>query len=172
MKRARRPVGFRGGVKVVWRAVAVAVGTAVLLPAAQGAEFFVYLKCAGKVSAKGKSTQGHVELALRDNNQTALVQQSSVVPVGVRLKYDVSPAAYSMTYLVPGTSSAVLYDWWRGALFVWQPSLKLVTAVRMSIDRQSGKLAGEMLNAEADRLAGLDMNCEPFKEEDLAAPKF
>lgn len=140
--------------------------------AAQAAEFFVYLKCKGKVAAGGKSTHGHVDLALRDNNQTALVQQSNALPVGVRLKYEVSPAAYSMTYLVPGTGSAVLYDWWRGALFVWQPSLKAVATVRMSIDRQSGQLSGEMLNAASDRLGSLDMSCEAFKEEDLAPPKF
>jgi hypothetical protein len=140
-------------------------------PAAHAAEFFLYLKCKGTVTAKGKSTAGHADFALRDNNQTALIQQSNVLPVGVRLKYDVSPAAYSMTYLVH-TSSTVLYDWWRGALFVWQPSLKHVTTIRVSIDRQSGRLSGEMLNAEADRLADMAMNCEPYKEEDLAAPKF
>jgi len=169
MRPGRRARNARPALAVT---IAAAVVAALLAPSAQAAEFFVYLKCKGKVAVRGKSTPGHVELALRDNNQTALVQQSSVVPVGVRLKYDVSPAAYSMTYRVPGTNSAVLYDWWRGALFVWQPSLKQVAAVRMSIDRQSGQLAGEMLNAAAEQLAVLDMRCEPYKEEDLAAPKF
>jgi hypothetical protein len=148
------------------------VGGAAFAPAAHAAEFFLYLKCKGTVTAQGKSTAGHVDLALRDNNQTALVQQSSVLPVGVRLKYAVSPAAYSMTYLVNGAGSAVLYDWWRGALFVWQPSLKQATTIRVSIDRQSGQLNGEMLNAQAERLAGMQMACEPYKEEDLAPPKF
>jgi hypothetical protein len=148
------------------------VGSAACAPAAHAAEFSLYLRCEGRVSSNGKSTPGRVDLALRDNNQTALVQQSNALPVGVRLKYDVSPAAYSMTYRVPGTGSAVLYDWWRGALFVWQPSLKMVATVRLSIDRQSGQLNGEMLNAEAVRLASLDMMCEALKEEELAPPKF
>lgn len=152
--------------------MASAISACAVCPAAQAAEFFVYLKCKGTVSAGSKSTPGHVDLALRDNNQTALVQQSNALPVGVRLKYDVSPAAYSMTYHVPGSGATVLYDWWRGQLFVWQPSLKTASDVRMSIDRQSGKLSGEMLNADAVRLASLSMNCEALKEEELAAPKF
>lgn len=140
--------------------------------AAHAAEFFVYLKCQGQVRADGKSTGGAVDLAMRDNNQTALVQQSTVLPVGARLKYDVSPATYSMTYRVPGHRTALVYDWWRGSLFVWHPNLKTATAVRLSIDRQSGRLTGEMLNAVQERLATLDMTCEPLKEEDLAPPKF
>jgi len=149
--------------------------TAALLLAtapAAAAEFSLYLKCQGKASAGGKTTPSHLDLALRDNNQTALIQRSNALPVGERLKYNVSPITYSMTYRVPGTGSAVFYDWWRGSLFVWQPSLKRVAMVRVSIDRQTGNLSGELLNAEDRQLGTLSMACEAIEEEALPAPKF
>lgn len=157
------------------RLVSMGAALSLLATAAQpalAADFFLYLQCEGKVMAGGKSTPGHVHLALRDNNTTALIQKSNTLPVGQRLHYDVSPQMYSMTYNVRATGSAVLYDWWRGALFVWQPNLKQVTTVRLSIDRQSGSLSGEMLNAEAHQLGTMAMTCEPVSEEDLPAPKF
>jgi len=149
-------------------------GTALLLAAAPAAaaEFSLYLKCQGKASAGGKTTPSHLDLALRDNNQTALIQRSNALPVGERLKYNVSPITYSMTYRVPGTGSAVFYDWWRGSLFVWQPSLKRVSMVRVSIDRQTGNLSGELLNAEDQQLGSLSMACEAIEEDALPAPKF
>jgi hypothetical protein len=151
---------------------AAALCMSLVAPSAWAADFFLYLKCDGKLMAGGKSMPGHVHLALRDNNTSALIQKSNVLPVGQRLHYDVSPQMYSMTYNVRATGNAVLYDWWRGALFVWQPNLKQVTTVRLSIDRQSGGLSGELLNAEASQLGTLAMNCEAINEEDLPAPKF
>ena len=139
---------------------------------ANAADFFLFLKCEGKVAAKGKTTPGQVQFALRDNNTTALIQQSNILPVGERLKYDASPVAYSMSYQVPRTETTVLYDWWRGQIFIWQPSLKQVSKIRLSIDRQSGNLTGEMLNAKESQLATLAMVCEPINESDLPAPKF
>jgi len=152
-----------------------ALSVAVLGTAAAGAgaaEFSLFLQCQGKATANGSSTHTQLNLALRDNNQTALIQKSDALPVGERLKYDVSPATYSMTYKVPHAHSTAIYDWWRGQLFVWQPNLKRVTTVRLSIDRQSGGLSGEMLNADHERLATLQMQCEALDEQNLAPPKF
>jgi hypothetical protein len=150
---------------------ALLCGAAVFHPAA-AADFFLYLRCEGKVDYGRSSTAGHVDLALRDNNMTALIQRSNVLPVGQRLKYEVSPISYSMNYQIRAAGSTVLYDWWRGPLFVWQPNLKQVTTVRLSIDRQTGALSGEMLNAEAEMLATLRMDCQAISEESLPAPKF
>jgi len=154
----------------------VALGAALLVSAAWqpagAADFFLYLKCEGRVAADKNSKPGHLDLALRDNNMTALIQRSDTLPVGERLRYQVSPVAYSMTYRVPGTGSTVLYDWWRGQMFVWQPSLKRVAHIRLSIDRQSGRLSGEMLNAQDQTLATLGMSCKAIEEDDLPAPKF
>ena len=151
--------------------VALLCAGAVSLPAA-GADFFLYLRCEGKVAVGKASTAGHVDLALRDNNMTALIQRSNVLPVGQRFRYEVSPVSYSMTYNLPGAGSTVLYDWRRGQMFVWQPNLRRVTTVRLSIDRQSGAMSGEMLNPEAEILATLSMACNPVSEEELPAPKF
>lgn len=139
---------------------------------ALAADFFLYLQCDGKVTAGGKSAPGHIHLALRDNNTTALIQKSNTLPVGQRLHYDVSPQMYSMSYNVRATGSTALYEYWRGSLFVWQPNLKQVTTVRLSIDRQTGGLSGEMLNAEATQMGTMVMKCEAVSEEDLPAPKF
>ena len=141
---------------------------------AAAADFFAYLQCEGKVNAGKDSMAGNVSLALRDNNTTALIQKSNVMPVGERLKYDVSPVSYSMSYRVPGvrSDSVALYDWWRGALFVWHPNLKRVAKIRMSIDRSTGDLSGEMLNSQDERLASMAMNCKAIDEADLPAPKF
>ena len=139
---------------------------------ASAAEFSLYLKCTGKVIASGKSTAGYIDLALRDNNTTALVQRSNALPVGERMKYVASPMTYSIAYQVRGTGSVLVHDWMRGSLFVWQPSLKRVSIVRLSIDRQSGELTGDLANTAAESLAQLKMQCEPIKEEDLPAPKF
>ncbi len=141
---------------------------------AVAADFFAYLQCEGKVRAGKDSMAGNVSLALRDNNTTALIQKSNVMPVGERLKYDVSPVSYSMSYQVPGVrgDSVALYDYWRGALFVWQPNLKRVAKIRMSIDRSTGELTGEMLNAQDARLASMAMNCKAIDEADLPTPKF
>ena len=136
------------------------------------AEFSLYLKCEGKVIAGGKSTPGHVDFAMRDNNNTALIQRSNALPVGERLKYAASPMTYSMTYKARGTNTVIAQDWMRGQLFVWQPSLKRVATVRVAIDRQSGDLSGDLLNAEEQSMAQLKMQCQPMREEDLPPPKF
>jgi hypothetical protein len=56
-------------------------------PDTASADYFsMYLRCEGTVtSAKGK-TGANLDLALRDNNQSATIQQSNVLPVGEKLK--------------------------------------------------------------------------------------
>jgi hypothetical protein len=143
------------------------------LPATVSADYFsLYLKCEGDVSAGKGKTRAHVDLALRDNNETALIQRSNVLPVGEKMKYEVSPATYSMRYYAPGTGSRVYYDWYRGYLFDWNPNLKRLSVIRLSIDRQSGELSGEILNNQDQPLARIKMACEAVSPEALPEPKF
>jgi hypothetical protein len=134
--------------------------------------FSLYLNCEGHVTAGQKKAQAHLDLALRDNNETALIQRSNVLPVGEKMKYDVSPATYSMRYYAPGTSSRVYYDWYRGFLFKWNDNLKRLSMIRLSIDRQSGELNGDILNNQDEVLARIRMDCEAVSPEDLPEPKF
>ena len=54
---------------------------------AWAAEFNLFLSCSGKLSAGGKSKAATLDLAMRDNNETALIQRSNVMPVGERLHH-------------------------------------------------------------------------------------
>ena len=77
------------------RGLNLLIGIAVLaLPISASADyFFLYVKCEGEVSSGKGRTQANLDLALRDNNQTALIQRSNILPVGEKMKYEVSPAA-------------------------------------------------------------------------------
>ncbi|HWH82249.1 MAG TPA: hypothetical protein VNU71_08430, partial [Burkholderiaceae bacterium] len=111
---------------------------------ADAQEFGVYLACAGKLYAQGRAMPAHLDLALRRNSQLALIERSDVLPVGERMKLQISPAFYSMVYAAPLRSSTVWYDWIRGAVFVWDPDLLKLQSVRLSVDRQTAALEGEM----------------------------
>jgi hypothetical protein len=137
-----------------------------------GPHFSLLLQCDGKVRAESGSRPAQVSLALRDNNTTALIQQSNVLPVGERLKYVESPTTFSMTYKLPATRTPLFHDWWNGRLFVWMPALRKVSTIRLSIDRVRGTLGGEMLNGEGQKLATLAMDCQPVTEEMLEPRKF
>ncbi len=148
------------------------IGVAAAAPAG-AAEFHLYLKCTGKLSSSAKATPAHLNLAMRDNNLTALVQKSDVLPVGERMKYVATEQAYTMQLRTPvyGTHGAY-YDWFRGVLFVWHPDLKKLAMTRLSIDRQTGGLEGELLNIEGNVLGRLRMECTPQSMDDVPAPKF
>ena len=152
---------------------AVLAAAFAVAPDRAAADYFsLYLKCEGTVaSAKGK-TPAHVDLALRDNNQSATIQRSNVLPVGEKLKYEVSPAMYSMTYRSPKARTQLYYDWLRGQLFVWDPSLQRIAYIRLSIDRQSGELAGDIRNSDDQSLARIGMNCNKVDPQSMPAPKF
>ena len=142
-------------------------------PSISSADYFsLYLKCEGMVSSGKAKTKAHVDLAFRDNNYSALIQRSNILPVGEKMSYEVSPAAYSMTYRAPGAHERVYYDWYRGYLFSWNPSLKRLALIRLSIDRQTGKLAGDILNNQDSTLARISMDCESISQEELPEPKF
>lgn len=139
---------------------------------AHAAEFSLYLNCAGKLTADGKTSDAKLNLAMRDNNRTALIQASDVLPVGERLNYVASELAYSMTYKTPVRGSRYFYDWWNGAMFVVHPNLKKLATTRLSVDRQTAALEGEMLNVEGEVLGSIKMTCDPKGMEDVPAPKF
>lgn len=162
MKRSRR-----------WR------GAALLLLAAGGPpalaqEFSRYLGCEGRLVAGGRTLPAHADFALRFANRTALVQRSNVLPVGDRLPYTPSPAAYSMTYRLPaqGTTVVALPGWLRSTVLVLLPDLRRLNQIRLSIDRRTGGLEGTLLNEEEQPLGDLTMQCRSLGEEDLGAPKF
>jgi hypothetical protein len=140
---------------------------------ALSAEFHLYLKCSGTLSSSAKATPAKLDLAMRDNNLTALVQNSDVLPVGERMKYAATEQAYAMTLRTPvwGTRGAY-YNWFSGVLFVWHPDLKKLATTRLSIDRQTAALEGELLNIEGNVLGKLRMTCKPQSMDDVPAPKF
>lgn len=141
------------------------------MPAA-AQQFHLYVKCSGAVVAKGRSNPAHLDLALRDNNMTALIQRSNVLPVGERMRYEASPALYSMVAHAPARGSVVFQDWIRGTVFVWEPDLRRLHTVRLAIDRQTAALEGEMLDGRGDTLGRLAMRCTPSSNDDAPAPKF
>jgi hypothetical protein len=150
------------------------IGIALLaLPMAASAEYFsLYLRCQGEVVSSAGKTPGHIDVAMRDNNQSAVIQRSNVLPVGEKMKYEVSPATYSMTYRSPKARTQLYYDWMRGQLFAWDPSLQRLAYIRLSIDRQNGSLEGDFRNADDTILARFGMSCEKVDPSALPAPKF
>ena len=145
-------------------ALAVAPGTA--------QEYGVYLNCSGQVQAGGQSKNAHLDLALRRNSSLALVQSSDVLPVGDKMKLEITPAFYSMVFHAPGQNSAVYYDWIRGTLFVWNPVLRELQTVRISVDRQSAALEGDMRDVNDRSIGRLKMRCTPSNNDSAPEPKF
>ena len=154
--------------------VAAGVGFVLLgTHAFASAEYFsLYLKCEGQVASGAGKTGANLDLALRDNNQSALIQRSNILPVGDKMKYEVSPATYSMVYRSPATRTQLYYDWRRGYLFRWDPRLDRLAYIRLSIDRQTGRLDGDILNNEDMTLARFGMQCQKADPNTLPAPKF
>ena len=161
---------MRSAARLVHGALLAAAAFAALPAAAQ--EFGVYLKCKGQVAASGKTRDAHVDLALRRNSQLALVQSSDILPAGEKMRLDITPQFYTMMFKAPLRGSVVYYDWLRGALFVWNPDLKRLQTVRMSVDRQSAALEGEMLDQAGAVLGRLSMRCVPSNNETVEEPKF
>jgi hypothetical protein len=93
--------------------LAVAPGTA--------QEYGVYLSCSGQVQAGGRSRMLTSIWPCGRNSSLALIQRSDVLPVGDKMKLDITPAFYSMVFRAPVPTSASYYDWIRGTLIVWSP---------------------------------------------------
>ena len=135
-------------------------------------EFGVYLNCSGQVQANGRSRGAHLDLALRRNSSLALIQRSDVLPVGDKMKLEITPGFYSMVFHAPARNSAVYYDWIRGTLFVWGPALRELQTVRISVDRQSASLEGDMRDVNDRSIGHLKMRCTPSDNDSAPEPKF
>lgn len=140
--------------------------------AASAAEYNLYLKCSGQLTAAGKSKASQLELALRDSNNMALIQRSNVLPVGERLHYTPTPVAYTMLYKLRQPGTRYLEDWLRGYWVVWQPNLKRLATIRLSIDRQDGSLEGQLLDFNDDLIGTVRMDCDVVDPDELPPPKF
>ena len=134
--------------------------------------FHLYLNCEGDITANGRKMKARIDLAMRDNNLTALIQNSNVLPVGERMKYVPTQQAYTIVYRAPLRGSAVYRSWYGGPLFVWYPALDRLAYIRMAIDRQTGELTGDILNIQDEVLASLALDCEPSTDEQQPAPRF
>ena len=145
-------------------ALAVVPGTA--------QEYGVYLNCSGQVQAGGRSRNAHLDLALRRNSSLALIQRSDVLPVGDKMKLEITPAFYSMVFQAPRPNSAVYYDWLRGTLLVWGPGLRELQTIRISVDRQSAALDGDMRDVNDRSIGHLKMRCKPSDNDSAPEPKF
>ena len=155
-------------------AVRSLVFAAAVLTVAPGSaqEYGVYLSCTVQVQAGGKSRSASLDLALRRNSSLALIQRSDVLPVGDKMKLEITPAFYSMTFHAPVRTSAVYYDWTRGTLFVWSPALRELQTVRISVDRQSAALEGDMRDINDRSLGRLKMRCTPSDNDSAPEPQF
>lgn len=139
---------------------------------AGAAEFNLFLTCTGTVNVHGQTKPANLDLAMRDNNTTALIQRSNVLPIGERFKYTASPVSYTMLYKMPRPGTVVYQDWVSGQLIIWQPNLKRLATIRMAIDRHNGQLEGELLDFDDASLGTLAMTCAPRDMEDAPEPKF
>jgi len=135
-------------------------------------EFGVYLNCSGQIQVGGRSKNAHLDLALRRNSALALVQRSDVLPVGDRMRLEITPAYYSMVFHAPVRSSVVYHDWIMGTIFVWSPPLRELQTVRISVDRQSAVLEGDMRDINDRSLGRLKMLCRPSDNDSAPEPKF
>lgn len=155
------------------RRSAFAALAALALPAAPAAaqEFGVYLDCKGELLAQGKRRPATLDLALRRNSQLAMISASSVLPAAQKLVLQITPRFYTMTHVVPSSSQA-WYDWYHGELVVWSPHLRNLHAIRLSVDRQTAALEGDLRDGTGASLGQLAMKCTPHDNETVEAPKF
>jgi len=123
------------------------------------------------VRSAAKRGDAQLELALRDNNMSMLVQRSNVLPTGQRLQYQATQTHYTATFL-PQMAGAGFRKWGEGGLFGWYPPFQKMTAARFAIDRQSGVLEGEIVGPAGEVLGLIDMQCDPKRNEDAPAPRF
>jgi hypothetical protein len=160
--------------RVLFGLVRGAAAAAVILTAlpALAQEFGVYLNCKGQVTASEKTRASRVDLALRRNSQLALIQSSDILPAGQKMRLDITPQFYTMTFKAPLRGTVIYQDWLRGALLVWNPDLKKLHTVRMSVDRQTAALEGEMLDGEGVIMGRLAMRCQPKNNDTAEEPKF
>ena len=142
------------------------------VPPAHAQYYGLYLACEGTIVAGGNSRPADLTLAMRDNNETALIQSSNVLPVGHTVKYKASQQAYTVNNLLPGPRTRYWYDWYNGWVVAWYPNFKHLSRVELTIDRQTGKLAAKLANVKGESLGQLSMVCDGKTEDQLPKPKF
>lgn len=150
----------------------LAAAAAVAWVSGSAQEYGLYLDCSGEVLSAGRSKAAHLDLALRRNSSLAMVQRSDVLPVGDKMRLQITPGFYSMVFHAPAPGGAVYYDWIRGALFVWSPVLREIQTARISVDRQSALLEGDLRDINDVSLGTLRMHCQPKTNDTVAKPKF
>jgi hypothetical protein len=122
------------------------------------------------VRSAAKRGNANLELALRDNNMTAFVQRSNVLPTGERMKYVATQSHYTAVFTPPaGTVAVIGRNSW---LLSFHPPFQKMMAARFAIDRQTGVLEGDLVGPNGEVLGLLDMQCEPKKEGQGPAPRF
>lgn len=123
------------------------------------------------VRGAAKRGDANLELALRDNNMSMLVQRSNVLPTGQRLRYQATPTHYTATFL-PQMAGPAFREWGDGWLFSWYPPFQKMTAARFSVNRQTGVLEGEVVGPAGEVLGLIDMKCDPRRNQEAPAPRF
>lgn len=123
------------------------------------------------VRSAAKRGDAQLELALRDNNMSMLVQRSNVLPTGQKFSYQATATHYTASYLPhqTGTASRDLSNQW---MLNWYPPFQKMQAARFSIDRQTGVLEGDIVGPDGALLGLIDMQCEPRRPEDAPRPRF
>ena len=109
---------------------------------------------------------------LSRNGSLALVQRSDVLQVGDKMKLDITPAFYSMVFRAPARNCVVYNDWIRGTVFVWSPILRELQTARISVDRQTAALEGDLRNASDHSIGRLKLRCQAKDNDSVPEPKF
>jgi hypothetical protein len=150
--------------------VAVLLAAAAAAAPAAAQEYSRYLGCAGQLMVGSELREAHADLALRSNNRSAFIEASNVLPVGEALRYVATPGRYTMLYRLPrlGTRVLVVPGWFHSTILVHYPDLQKLNQIRLSIDRQSGALQGQLLNEQDGVLATLAMQCALRSDEGQA----
>jgi hypothetical protein len=154
-----------------WRRAIGLLAALLALPVA-AQEFGVFLLCKGRVESEGRRRDSHVDMALRRNSQLAMIQSSDVLPAGQKMRLEITPQFYTMVFDAPVRGSTVYHDWLRGALLVWNPHLHKLHTIRISVNRQTATLEGDMRDGVGVSLGRLSMQCEPSDNESVPPPKF
>lgn len=163
---------MRAAARLAALKLSVAVGLVLCAGTVPAQEFGVYLNCKGQVQANGRSKPAQLDLALRRNSQLVMVQSSDILPAGERMKLSITPQFYTMVFKAPVRGSVLFYDWLRGALLVWNPYLENLHTIRISVNRQSAALDGDLRDGAGAALGRLTMICEPSDNESVPEPKF
>lgn len=121
--------------------------------------------------AAAQRGNAHLDLALRDNNMSMFIQRSNVLPNGERMKYEATQTHYTATYF-PAPTSQAWRDWRGSWFFTWYPPFEKMSATRFAVDRQTGRLEGEVVGPQGEVLGLIDMQCEPRRDGQGQQPRF